>query len=120
MKDIAILVIELIFVIFIVILGLTNKQFMFINSARSAVITLGIIGMCFCGISIGKFITNAPFHGFTIMAYVVGTIALACFITQLFKLNLPIIANPKNALLILAVSIIIKGIIARFGDVLVK
>ena len=120
MKNIFILVIEICIIAVIMFFGITGKQFFFINSSRTAVLTLGTIGMFFCMISIFKFIKNSPFHALSVLAYFVGSIALTCFVTQLFNLKLPIVANPTNALLILAISIIIKGIIARFGDVLIK
>lgn len=76
-------------------------------------IVLGIMGMLLCTISIGKFISTAPAHPLTILGYVVGVVALTAFVTQVFKIGIPVLENPKKALVILAVALVLKGFIAR-------
>jgi hypothetical protein len=102
--------------------GLSGKQILFINGARSAVITLGAIGFAMCMImpTIGVFIKNAPAHLLTIMGYIFGAIALLTAIVQIFKWNIPIIYDPKIALFIVAGCIVIKSIIGRFALLIVK
>lgn len=120
MKDIHITIFEVIITIIIVIIGLTGKKVFFIENARSATITLGVIGMLFCIISVGKFITLAPAHPLSILGYIIGTIGLIALLAQVFKWNIPYVAKPETALIILAVVIVLKSIIARVGHLLVK
>ncbi|MCC0697195.1 hypothetical protein [Clostridioides sp. ES-S-0048-02] len=122
MKGIGILVAEWFITGLIVYAGLSGKQILFINGPRSAVIILGVIGFAICMImpTIGKFISNAPSHPFTIMGYIFGTIALLTTMTQIFKWNIPIIYDPKTALFVVAGCIVIKSIIARFALLIVK
>lgn len=122
MKEVGVLIIEWFITITIVYAGLSGKHVMFINGPRTAVITLGTIGFAMCMImpTIGKFISNAPTHPLTIMGYIFGTIALLTTIVQIFKMNIPIIYDPKKALYVVAGCIFIKSIIGRFAPLVVK
>jgi hypothetical protein len=97
----------------IVYAGLSGKKVWFIEGPRPAVITLGIIGMAFCAFSVGKFITAAPAHPLTILGYLIGTVALLSFLAQIFQWKLPVVADPKAALWVLAACIAVKTLIAR-------
>ena len=122
MKGIGILAAEWFITGLIVCAGLSGKQIIFINGARTAVITLGIIGFAICMImpTIGKFISNAPVHPLTIMGYILGTIALLTTVAQIFKWNISIIYDPKIALFVVAGCIVIKSIIGRFASLIFK
>ncbi|MGM0241150.1 MULTISPECIES: hypothetical protein [Enterococcus] len=122
MKGIGILIVEWIITGLIVYAGLSNKQILFINGPRTAVITLGIIGFAMCMImpTIGKFISNAPMHPLTIVGYIFGVIPLVITVVQMFKWNIPIIYDSKTALFIVAGCIILKSIIGRFAPLIVK
>ncbi len=118
MKSIFILIIEIVITGALVALGLSGKQFLFIEGARAATITLGVIGMAFCSIGIMKFGTVAPAHPLSILGYLLGGIALLALFTQIFKWNIIYIQNANTALIILAVIIILKSVIGRFSYVL--
>lgn len=122
MKGIGVLAAEWLITGLIVYAGLSGKQILFIKGPRSAVITLGAIGFAMCMImpTIGKFISNAPAHPLTIMGYIFGTIALLTTATQIFKWKIPILYDPKIALLVVAGCIVIKSIIGRFAPFIVK
>ncbi|NLZ66996.1 MAG: hypothetical protein GX910_05050 [Clostridiaceae bacterium] len=113
MKNIEILIMEVILAAVFVTLGLTNMKVLFLQGPRVMTIVLGIMGMLLCTISIGKFISTAPAHPLTILGYVVGVVALTAFVTQVFKIGIPVLENPKKALVILAVALVLKGFIAR-------
>lgn len=114
MKNIGILILELIVTGLLVWAGLSGKKILFIDGARSAVIMLGIIGMFFCMISIGKFIQTAPMHPLTIVGYIFGAIALLTFVVQIFQWQVPFICDPKIALYVMAICIGIKSLTGRF------
>jgi hypothetical protein len=122
MKGIGILAEEWFITGLIVCAGLSGKQILFINGPRTAVITLGVIGFAMRMImpSIGKFISNAPAHPLTIMGYGFGAIALLAITVQIFKWNIPIINDPKNALFVVAGCIVIKSVIGRFASLIIK
>ena len=120
MKNIPILVFEIFLVALITIIGLSGRKFFFLEGERTAVITLGIIGMLLCTLSVGKFISSAPAHPLSFLGYLFGSVALLAFLTQLFRWNVPVLASPRTALLVLAGSMIIKSVVARFGHLLVK
>lgn len=122
MKGIAILTAEWLITGLIVYAGLSDKQILFINGPRSAVITLGAIGFAMCMImpTIGKFISGAPAHPLTIMGYIFGTIALLTTAVQLFKWKIPVLYDPRIALLVVAGCIVIKSIIGRFAPLVIK
>lgn len=118
MNNIEILIFEVILSTVIVILGLTNTKVIFLQGPRTMTIVLGIMGMLLCTVSIGKLISTAPAHPLTIMGYIFGVVALTAFITQVFKLDIPVLKDPTYALVILAVALIVKGLIARFQPML--
>ena len=122
MKGIGILAAEWVITGLIVYVGLSGKQILFIGGPRSAAIALGAIGFAMCMImpTIGKFISNAPAHPLTIMGYIFGTVALLTAAAQIFKWNIPIIYDPKTALLVIAGCIVIKSVIGRFAHLVVK
>jgi hypothetical protein len=98
--------------------GVSGKQIWFINGPRTAVITLGAIGMAFCALSVGKFITAGPVHPLAILGYLLGAIALLIFFTQIFHWKLPVIQDAKPALFILAGIVVLKSVIGRLAFLL--
>ncbi|NLM20018.1 MAG: hypothetical protein GX217_08405 [Clostridiaceae bacterium] len=118
MSNIEILIFEVVLCAVIVVLGLTDKKVLFLQGPRAMTIVLGIMGMLLCTISIGKFISAAPGHPLTILGYIFGVVALTAFITQVFKLEIPVLRDPAKALVILAVALVLKGLIARFQPML--
>ncbi len=118
MKKPEIWIFEIVLSIVFVVLGLTNTKVLFLQGPRAMTIALGVAGMLLCTLSIGKFISAAPAHPLTILGYIFGAIALLAFIAQLFNLDIPLLKEPKTALVILAVAIIAKGLIARFEHLL--
>ena len=120
MKNISLLIFEIIITGGITIFGLSQHKLFGLQGPRSAVIVLGIVGMLMCTISVGKFISVAPVSPLSILGYIFGTVAMLTFLTQVFKWKLPIIGEPRTALIILAAAIVIKSIVARFGYLLEK
>jgi hypothetical protein len=118
MKAIPVAIVTIVIAVLLVIAGNSGNRYWFINGPRSAAITLGAIGFFLCMISVGKFITAAPAHPLSILGYLLGTIALLAWLTQIFQWKLPYIAEPKTALFVLAACIIIKTIIGRFSGLL--
>lgn len=118
MKNIFILIIEIAIAGTLVALGLSGKRFLFIEGARTATITLGVIGMSFCSIGIMKFGTSAPAHPLSILGYLLGGIALFTLLTQIFQWDIIYIRNAETALIVLAAIIALKSIIGRFSYIL--
>ncbi|NMA17258.1 MAG: hypothetical protein GX939_00605 [Clostridiaceae bacterium] len=118
MKNIEILIMEVILSAVFVALGLTNTKVLFLQGPRTMTIVLGIMGMLLCTMSIGKFISAAPAHPLTILGYILGAVALTTFVTQVFKIGIPVLEDPEKALVILAVAMVLKGLIARFQPLL--
>ena len=118
MKNIEILIMEVILSAVFVALGLTNTKVLFLQGPRTMTIVLGIMGMLLCTMSIGKFISAAPAHPLTILGYILGAVALTAFVTQVFKIGIPVLEDPEKALVILAVALVLKGFIARFQPLL--
>lgn len=101
--------------------GLTGKKLLFVTDTRSAVIVLAAAGFLMCSFgALGVFITKAPLHPLTIAGYVLGTLALLAGIAQLFSIKVPVLSDPKNALIVIAAIIIIKVVIARLNFLLPK
>ncbi|MGM9927749.1 MAG: hypothetical protein ACI35P_07330 [Bacillus sp. (in: firmicutes)] len=120
MNRLAICAFEIIVATTIVIVGLYGKHLFFIQNSRSATITLGFIGMLFCMISVGKFISTAPAHPLSILGYVLGSIGLLAFVTQVFEWSLPVLGDASIALIVLGFIIVLKSLIAGLGsDVLI-
>lgn len=113
MKNIGILILDFVITGLLLWAGLSGKKFFFIDGARAAVITLGIIGFLFCMTNNGKFIQTAPAHPLTIAGYILGLIGMLVIIAQVFQWQVPILSNPKTALYIIASCIAVKAIIAR-------
>lgn len=120
MKNISLLIFEILITGLFLVFGLSQHKFLGIQGPRPAAIILSIIGLLLCTISVGKFISAAPANPLSIIGYIVGTIAMLVFLTQLFRWNLPIIGEPRTALIILAAAIIIKSVAARFCYLLTK
>jgi hypothetical protein len=102
----------------IVYAGLSGKQIWFLTGPKSAAITLGAVGMAFCVISVGRFITAAPAHPLSILGYLIGAVALLAFLAQVFQWKLPVVTDPTAALWVIAVCIAAKTVIARFYPVI--
>lgn len=99
--------------------GFARTSFSIVPSTRLTVIILTVAGFLMCCFGmIGTFISKAPAHPLTLAGYILGGIALFAGIIQIFKLNVPYFSNPRNALFIMTVIIIIKVIIARFSFLL--
>ncbi len=113
MQGIWIGILTLIVTGFIVYTGLSGKKIWFIEGPRSAAITLGAIGMAFCTISVGRFITAAPAHPLTILGYLIGAVALLVFLAQIFQWKLPVVTDPTAALWVITICIAAKTIIGR-------
>ena len=113
MKEFGIAAMTLTVTALITLAGISGKKILLIDGPKTAVIILGIIGMAFCTLSVGRFIAANPAHPLTIAGYLVGMIALLTLLTQIFKWNLPIIYKSQTALFVLAGSILIKTIIGR-------
>ncbi len=120
MKNSSILVFEIAIITILVFIGLSGKRILFIQGARSATIVLGIIGMLLCTLSVGKFIASAPAHPLSILGYIFGIIAILAFMVQLFKWNVPKLDNPQTALITLAIAMLVKSVIARFGHLIIR
>jgi hypothetical protein len=120
MKNYAVLILEIIISGAIVLLGLSGKKVLFIHGARSAVILLGVVGMLFCTISVGRFISAAPAHPLSIAGYILGAAALLIFFVQVFRWNVWLIGKPETALILCAILVIVKSVVARFGYLVVK
>lgn len=116
MKNIGILILEFVITGLLLWIGLSGKKILFIDGARSAVLTLGVIGMFFCTISIGRFIQTAPMHPLTIVGYIFGVFALLIFVVQIFQWHVPLIYDPKIALYAMAICIAIKSLVGRFVE----
>jgi EamA domain-containing membrane protein RarD len=118
MQGIIIAIFTLVVTGLIVYAGLSGRQIWFVNGPRSAAITQGAVGMAFCTISVGRFITAAPAHPLSILGYLIGTAAMLAFLAQIFQWKLPFVADPAKALWVIAVCIAIKTIIGRLYPVL--
>ena len=118
MKGLGIAAVTVVITVLVVAAGLSGARFLFISGPKSAAITLGTVGFFLCMISVGKFVTAAPFHPLTILGYLIGTLALLAFLTQIFGWKLPFIYEPTLALYVIAACIILKTAIARFGDLI--
>ncbi len=104
----------------IVYIGGSQKSIWFIGGERSAVITLGIVGMLFCLISVGKFIGAAPASPASILGYLFGSLAMLIFLTQVFRWQVTLISDPRIALYGLAICLLAMGLIARLGAPVLK
>jgi hypothetical protein len=98
--------------------GISGKQIWFINGPRTAVITLGAVGMALCTISVGKFVTGGPAHPLSILGYLLGALALLIFLTQIFQWKLPVIQDARTALFILAGVMVLKSVIGRLAPLI--
>jgi drug/metabolite transporter (DMT)-like permease len=118
MKHIEILILITLIAALFVAAGLSGNKILFIDGPRPAVIALGIVGMALCAISVGKAITAAPASILAILGYLFGAVALLAFLTQIFKWEIPFIGEPKNALIVLGSSMVIKSFLSRFVHLL--
>ena len=110
---------EIILSVILVWLGLANIHFLWIDSARSAAITLGVIGAIFCAANSYKFLMTRPGHPISIIGSIIGVVAIVGLLVQIFGWEgFPILGNAKVTLVILGIGIIAKGIMGRFQGVL--
>lgn len=119
-KNIPILVFESVLAGLLVWFGLSGYRFLFIQGPRAATILLGIIGTLLCTLSVGKFVSASPAHPLSILGYILGVLAIIALLSQIFKWNLPRLGDPRTALVVLAVCMVAKSIIARFYFLLIK
>ena len=72
MRNIQILIFEIVIVGLMVWFGFSEHKILFLQGPRSATISLGIIGMLLCTLSVGKFVSAAPANPLTILGYLFG------------------------------------------------
>ncbi len=98
------------------ILGLLDVPFWFIRSARTAAIVFASAGFVMCATGmITTFVTQAPLHPLTIIAYLVGLFALFVGVVQVFGLRIPAFSDPKAALIFMGAAVVVKVIIGRLA-----
>ena len=98
------------------ILGLLDVPFWFIRSARTAAIVFAAAGFVMCATGmISTFVTQAPLHPLTIVAYLVGLFALFVGIVQVFNLSIPPFSDPKTALIMMGAAVVVKVVIGRLA-----
>lgn len=98
------------------ILGLLDVPFWFVRSARTAAIVFAAAGFVMCATGmISTFVTQAPLHSLTIVAYLVGLFALFVGVVQVFGLRIPLFSDPKTALIMMGAAVIIKVVIGRLA-----
>lgn len=99
----------------ILYVGLTGKELLFIHTARGAAISLGVVGMILCGsgTALERCFRKAPAHPLSILGYLVGATGLFTFLVQVFKWQVPVISDPRTALIVLGAVIGIKFVIGR-------
>lgn len=119
MQGKAIVMAEVIISVVLVWMGLAGIHVLWIDSARSAAITLGVIGAVFCAANSYKFLINRPGHPISIVGSVIGVVAVIGLLVQVFDWRgFPILGNSKITLVILGLGIITKGVMGRFQGVL--
>jgi hypothetical protein len=101
--------------------GFAGRPVWFIHDTRTAVITLAAAGFLMCSTgAIASFVSRAPAHPLTIAGYLVGALALLAGLTQLFGWKVPYLADARTALIVITVAVVIKVIIARLANFVVK
>ncbi|MDE6742315.1 MAG: hypothetical protein K2J95_00360 [Lachnospiraceae bacterium] len=119
MQGKAIVMAEVIISIVLVWMGLAGIHVLWIDSARSAAITLGVIGAVFCAANSYKFLITRPGHPISIVGSVIGVVAVIGLLVQVFDWKgFPILGNSNITLVILGLGIITKGVMGRFQGVL--
>lgn len=112
---------EIILSVILVWFGLFDIDFLWVTSARSAAITLGVVGAVFCAANSYKFLTTVPGHPISILGTIIGIVALIGLFVQIFNWqNFPILGNPKVTLVILGIGIIAKGVMGRMQEYVVE
>ena len=101
--------------------GFTGKRILFIGDIRMAVIVLFAAGFLLCSTgAITSFVGKAPGHPLTIAGYIIGAVALFTGLVQIFGWQVPVLVEPRTALIIITVAILLKVAIARFAYLLPK
>lgn len=118
MKNVPVLLFEILVVGAMVAVGLSGRRVLLVQGARSATIALGVMGLLLCTMSVGTFVSSAPAHPLSIAGYALGTVALLAILAQVFRWDLPVVGQPRAALVVLAVAMVAKSVIARFGYLL--
>lgn len=99
---------------FVAFLGLTNRRFLWMTSTKSAVITIGFIGMALCARGIGRVAeASAWLSPFSILAYLIGGIIIALTLLIWLDQSIPIIETPRNALIAILGLIGVKFVISN-------
>lgn len=110
---------EVIISVVLVWMGLAGIHFLWIDSARSAAITLGVIGAVFCAANSYKFLIKRPGHPISIVGSIIGVVAVLGLLVQVFDWRgFPILGNANVTLVILGLGIVAKGVMGRFQGVL--
>lgn len=95
----------------IVAATLANVQLPLIGNPRIALIALVVIGMAMCsmGMELTKYGWGNPFN---VIGTVLGVIMLIIGMAAIFGISLPLITSEREAMLALAVLMVIKVVIA--------
>jgi hypothetical protein len=120
MGNLLIFIVEISVTAWLVWVGSSGHKFWLVDSPRSAVITLGVIGFFLCMLSVGKFIQRDPASPLSILGYLFGAAALLTLLVQIFRWPFPVLSNPQLALYVMGASMVVKALIGRFGVFLLR
>jgi len=101
--------------IFVIFLGLTNRKFLWVRGDKSAIITIGIIGMALCTRGIGRVAeAGAWTHPLAIIAYLLGITIIVITVLIAVDQPIPMITNSRMAMFVIVSMIGLKFIISIF------
>ena len=97
----------------VLLIALTNRKMLWINSERAALITIVVLGMAMCARGIGRVAeTRSWSHPLAIVAYIIGAAVLGLTIWVGLGKSLPLIDDARSALLAVVALTGIKFIIS--------
>ena len=100
-------------VVAVLVIALTNRKMLWINSDRAALITIVVLGMAMCARGIGRVAeTGSWSHPLAIAAHLVGAAVLGLTIWVGLGKSLPLIDDARSALLAVVALTGIKFIIS--------
>lgn len=98
--------------------GFSGRNLLFVDSPRAAALAIGVTGMLLCSAGVGRFIAGAPAHPLTLLGYLIGAFGSLVFLVQWFQWEIPVLCEPKTAMLLLTGVIVVKFLLSRFAYLL--
>lgn len=93
----------------VLVIALTGAKVPLLSNLRVSLIVFIALGMAMCATGIGRVAATGQWtHPLSIIGYILGALILVIAVATFFNVNLPLIADGKQAFIAMSILIVVK------------